>query len=434
MIVLLSALLIACTGTTELPAEPPVGTAAPVAPVAPPSPTPAPAPEPPADGIPTLAGAEHSEAWWVILSSKKEPGVPVPGVEALKSRSDVRLGRLQSSQFKGLMPCYEVVVAGTFAKKDEALALSAELKKTGLDHYVKNAGKFVGESEQLDAWCSAQLADAGAGHPSRWPTWGVDRAHVVLDVPADVAERLVAQAGKPKRLDDELFVAELNLEEAGAYKKGEAWRTGKLGDDGGVQDCVLDRFAVAWQGTPHFGWMEGDKSSPGCGEPELVGVLKCSETGGDVAWPLSRPVASLKTVEIGHDLEPLAMNALRKNAVYATARAEAETHGGEVKEEIVFNGWTDGKTLYVTASTKITTGEGYDLCGGEDFVAMVSGMIDSEGKVVVPFTAGSAYELKGVVVEDGQPQMVGEQFPNTRLIRGATADFTESRDYCDCPC
>ena len=109
---------------------------------------------------PRVDGAEYSEAWLVILASSAQPGETPAALATILAEPEAFPGatpiRLDSSRYKGLMPCFEVVAALATPEQATARALSEILRERGLDHYIKNTGRWVGERPAVEESCARQ--------------------------------------------------------------------------------------------------------------------------------------------------------------------------------------------------------------------------------------------------------------------------------------
>ena len=100
-----------------------------------------------------LTPDQRSNHWLVIVHSSKTEAEPyitaeyetstAPVIEKLRSAGITPMA-LNSSRYKQLMPCWNILIAGSSAKKSTARSLSRKLTAAGIDNYVKQAGKYVG--------------------------------------------------------------------------------------------------------------------------------------------------------------------------------------------------------------------------------------------------------------------------------------------------
>jgi len=420
------------------PEPAPAATPTPVAP----TPTPAPAPS---STAPRVDGPSYSDAFLVILASNTEADEDPPALATIAAdpilAAGTTLGRLDSSRFKGLMPCYDVVFAYAGSDRGEAFALSKLLTDKGVDNYVKRAGKWVGARPAVEAHCARQRAgDVGScGGGLRFAeSWG-GATFVALDLDESVSERALASQGARVSAggDDTAWVAPLTAQTVGDLSVGAAMNVG--GPDGGSTACAVKRFVALTRGTPHWGWFDGPRSAPGCGGEEVFAELDCGVEGvlaSADALPL-RGGPSGEYAPADGDLGQL----VRASSAYGPAATEAKANAGDVAvdEVVTARPWTLGDRALLEIDLWLKTNEGYDDCGGEDVNINVRGLVDAKTKaVVVPFQRASYAEWIGVLDADGDDRLevLSHSFPGVTTLHESTGDPRCSIDvpYCDCPC
>ncbi len=386
---------------------------------APPAATPEP---PPRAAYPRADGAAYSGKWLIILASNKEIGQHPQGAATLAS-SDLEheLVTLDSSQFKALMPCYEVIVARAFSDRGEAIAYSRQLTAAGIDNYPKNAGAYVGAQPQVEAYCAGERAEVAAACPGQVRLLaqvdGRSWAHLGLD-PAE-AQPLLASAPAPRALDEAKTAWEspLSVQHAGPWQQGQAVT---VYGDGSPQECTLTGFSVLTLGQPHFAWYDynDDHSAPACGSPEIYAQLSCR--GGVLMAPAG---AKEPVVYENKGEQPSQMSAiLGKLEGYEAFEAEVVAHadGREVFERHTLTVHEAEGREVAALHLVARTGEEY-LCGGPDLQVEGVALVDlHSGEVLLPIT-----ELYGVddlaVVDvdgDGVPEVLVSHFPSTTKVLG----------------
>lgn len=406
------------------------------------TPTPAPTPEPPPPpppAYPRANGADYSGQWLIILASNKELGQKPEGASLLEA-SDIehQLVTLDSSQFKALMPCYEVVVARSFADRKAAIAYSRQLTAAGIDNYPKNAGDYVGVQPGVEAYCAGERAEVAAACPGQvrmiTQVDGRSWAHLGLD-PA-LEEPLLASAPAPKALDESKSAWEspLSVEHAGPWKKGQAVA---VRGPGSAQECTITGFSALILGQPHFGWYEysDDQSTPGCGSPEVYAQLSCE--GGVLMAPAGGQ-EPLVYEDMGEDPSQLpAILAKLEGLDDLRAEAAPDVEGGmPLEEHTVMVHEAEGRRV---ASVHLDFRSGDDYwCGGPDVRTEAVALVDlGSGEVLLQ--PSRVFEVNGVMVvdvdDDGTPELMLDHFPSVTTILGAGGQVCEiSQEYCDCAC
>ena len=410
-----------------------------------------------------ISGEVYSEKWIVILGSY-ENNTDVPAsLSKLQAKPKLATGlaRIDSSEFKGLMPCYQVLIAGGFKSKKAARALHRKLKKIGVDAYFKNAGKWVGKLAKLQAYCKRR----GAKPPKvacgnlHWVERWDGRTFMQVPVEEPVFKRLTQNAPQTKPLGKsmEAWTAKLQNEVIGPYRTKTPFKL--YGQDASepVASCMLDHFVLLTRGTPHFGWMqmheeEGKKpKKPGCGEPALFAELKCNKSGQALFAVADghrgpRFYKKLQTVPGGGDQ---VVAALKKSATWQAALdmagKEARDQKRELKEQIATFAYRAGTRTVVLAKLSLVTGDGMTECGADDLRLDLRALVEVDprsGTVkreLLPLTETEQSTVKGVIDADGSGALylLETLFPNTtRLVPAdhAGAGCAIEYAFCDCPC
>lgn len=445
---LLAASLLACGGSTPAPQTP----EAPTAPATPDAPAPEATPDapPPATSMappaPRVDGPEYSDAWLVILASNSEPGPLPPAIDQLRSEDNTiagaQPGTLDSSRFKGLMPCYEVVFAYAGPDKAHALELSKDLKAAKIDNYVKNAGKYVGARPAVEAFCARQRegqttscpANVLLAHRER------DRVFVDLGLTGDVAERALASRSGPEAVvgpNGHNVAAPLGAQTLGGLSIGDSLHVAAA-SGGEMTACAVEEFVALTRGTPHWGWYDGPKDGPMCGNPEVFARLDCDLPDAALASraPLApRAVREVEAEPITDALIPLLQTSAAWKTAMGEARARAE--GETLEQERTFERWRLGDRELLVVDAWIKTGEGFDECGGGDVNLHVRGVVEN-GAIVVPFRDATYESWLGLLDlgGDGSLEVISYSFPSVTTIHRADGEPLCGAEiaYCDCPC
>ncbi len=412
--------------------------------------TPAPVEKPPVASqvhpSPRLDGPELSNAWLVILASNTEPNLDPPGLTKILSGDSqvvgARPGRLDSSRFKGLMPCYEVVVANATTDKGEALELSRQLKAEGIDHYVKNAGAYVGARPAVEAFCARQRAgdvSSCTGGLRMAERWG-GKVYVDLGLTGEVATRALSTAGTATSAsgDGAAWSAPLTAQTLGDLSIGDAVHVASAAD-GSPTTCAVSRFVALTRGTPHWGWGEQGRPGPACGVEEAFAELDCDHQDVTLASVKALPPRATTTGTSSPASDEFA-SALRASQAWTDAVAEAKgaADGEQVIEELTMTRWTLGDRELIQVDGWLRTGEGYDDCGGDDVNIVVRGVLASNGRTAVPFRIATYERWLGLldVDADGQLEVISRTFPSVTTIHRTNGEPMCSVEvaYCDCPC
>lgn len=433
-------ILLACSGSPDAPKAKkaaPAPAAAPAAPLPPP---------PPKESV-------YGDHYFVILSSKIEQGHEAPGLATIKAHPELAITpeRFPSTGFKGLMPCYEIVVAGALKEKAAATDLSAKLTALGVENYVKNAGAWVGARPELDDYCSA-LAKPAAG----------DAAVAVMEpglgariaIEEAVAAPLLAAAPPVKALgtDGNLWESSLPNKSVGSWTIGQ--KVAGLAADK-VLACKVTGFVAGVAGQPHFGWLQtegGPPSTPGCGEAALYMKVKCE--GGEPLLVLAEgrkgAIAALTPVVEATPgapapakkvKDPRAVWMAKPPAGVAKAKEAAKLAAAQqnVKPEHkwTFAEYNLGEAAYGLVRYEISSGQGNWMCGGDDIHEAVLGLIGADGKELVPMVSAPSEDVLGVfdTDDDGKPELLlHDQITGSRRLLSTTGERAWPRAYCDCAC
>jgi hypothetical protein len=364
--------------------------------------------------------------------------------------------RLDSSRFKGLMPCYEVVVALASQDKGAAGAVSAALDQRGFDNYLKNAGKWVGARPALEASCERMREGANNGCPSgaRFVEVWNGTAYLEVGADAEIVESAFANAPeeRPVGKDGLIWEATLPLRTVGDLTLGESVYVSTPGKAAPVQ-CSLERFVSLTRGVPHFGWAsrwpEEVSYEPGCGSSELFVRLDCSvpvpedsawsPLGTGLAWDAPGQMAVPVNEPVPATGDPL--RALESSEAWRLARAEAQREatdrGVALLAEITSQTWRLGATEYQLVGGRLYSGEGVVDCGGDDVNVRVQGLMSGDGaKPSVSFRDTSFEEWRGFFEGDSGLVVVAQSFPLVTQLFGSEGEEVCRVDvpFCDCGC
>jgi hypothetical protein len=431
-------LLLACGGAapTDAPpaSSPPATEAAPAAPTAA---TPAAAPS---GGVPAAHDPSiYADKWLVILASNKTPGQVPANIGKLPPA--LKPASLNSSRFKGLMPCYEIVVAGPPADKAAALAAVKQLKGLGVDSYAKPAGKYVKSDARVDAFCAGAEPVTTCPQSVRFARAVGGQSFLQVGLSPVEAERALAGIAAAKPIDEQkqAWTSKLAAQNLGGLSVGDAFTV--AGTAGASTACKVTGFVALTHGLPHFGWYEmGDPKKPGCGDPEVWAQLDCALPSDGLASPAGGAQATMpEPKEV--DATPF-VAALQGSGVWSKIHAEAEESAqlqGEALKasHTALEAQVGGRALVLVVST-LETRDGNDYCGADDVHRRLAGVVDAGSKEVVwPYQLVEGHQDPALVaLPDGGVGLSHGVFPSGRTVifahGGATC--TDEVAYCDCPC
>ncbi|MCK6503446.1 hypothetical protein L6R53_08625 [Myxococcota bacterium] len=418
---MLALLLLACSSGPT--AEPEAPAAAPAGPV------PAAAPAPAVPAPPAADPAAYGDKVLVILSSSLHPGAAPDGLALAAQEPGVALARLDSTAFKGLMPCYEIVVAGAFADVGAARELSSRLKARGVDHYLKPAGAWVGARPELDRACAARRSPPPVGGTVAF----VHGPGARLPFAPEIEAQAVATSPPLRPLDasGSAWSAPLTVHAM------EPWTVGDelpgIDASGRLVQCRLERFVKGVAGTPHWGWVQaGSMDAPGCGDEHLYAQVGCDAV---VVLPAgSRPQGALPrgpgSTEAPPDL-PVAWQ------LELGQRRSLAEEVGTVQVAWEVSPLRLGERDLRRVQVRLWTDEGDRYCGGEDFVWSAAGLLDAQGAAVLGLVETTGWQAGPVLAVEpgGEPLLyLVEELTGSQRLVGAALDLANEVPYCDCPC
>jgi hypothetical protein len=394
------------------------------------------APVAPADPAPLAADpARYGETWLVVVNSSRTPGELPESWDALVaiSRDGARPERLRSSEFKGLMPCYEIIVAAGIPDLAGARLLSEGLRVSGVDNYIKNAGTYVGPDPRIDEACQGPASvstDAVSIAASR-----AGALYLPLSLPDAVAERAMESAGAQAMLGDATtWSAPLTVQTIGDVSLGAAYSVIDLA--GEVQTCQVDGFVVLTDGEPHFGYyQEGDQSAPGCGQPRIHARLSCDAPDAALVVADGAPLPALLPIT-EPESAPLPEAARAHDSfqsLHRTLTGQAAERGAPLVEVSSAVGVSDSLRYL---QVRLMTGEGNNLCGGEDLNTTLYAVMDVQGGLVMPFVDMDWTRPVAVIQQGETFSWLSQDWTGSWELREAGGEILSQwyREYCDCGC
>jgi hypothetical protein len=387
-------------------------------------------------GAPRAKGSDLSERWLIILDSEGDMAKRTDRLSKL-AKLDVKKEplTLSSTEFKGLMPCFDVLIASHFADRKEAIAYSKKLTAAGVGNYPKNAGKYVGKQPAVEAYCAQGRASSSCGGGLYLAVSHADRTFVDIGLGEIEAARALEAAPKPRSIEGPgVWEQPLAAIKLGALKQGDALTV--QGGAGKAARCKVKGFSALTRGTPHFSATDAGK--PACGEPRVFAELDCSVNGAAVAWSAGAKVEVARRVDLKTGQEPFPVDE-RLLAGAKAARADGEAHakeqGAPLAEESFDQRWSVGGKVYRHGHVRLKTGAGFAECGGPDFRRHLDGW-SVDDRVLSPLSEGHGRGTRAVLLVDGEPLEVYSELFGDRAVRSLTGDdrCRLPLPFCDCGC
>ena len=231
------------------------------------------------------ANDQRSDHWLVIVhSSKLRLNLRHPR-KAHRSGDQKRSAgfspiALNSSRYKQLMPCWKILIAGSSAKKSTARALSKKLTASGIDNYVKQAGKYVGADPRIDRMCNnaaQQVPD------SPYAIAQTSNGGVLVRIPVrePTLQHLIERYDQTLREQDrygyELWMEKLPVETVDAARAGQNFQVLALRQGAEPQSCSVEHFVLAEEGVS-VGYpdeVDGKKPALPVARAQVYAFLSC---------------------------------------------------------------------------------------------------------------------------------------------------------------
>jgi hypothetical protein len=398
--------------------------------------------------------AAYGDKWLVILSSSRQKGEEPKSLDTLRKHPDLgtNLERLSSSQFRGLMPCFEIVVARAFADQNEAKAFSKRLKKLAVDNYVKNAGSYVGVRDELERYCERPPTRGAGCGDAHWVERHGERTFMMLPSDPVMLDRISVQARPPKMLDGDhrVWISPLSSKQIGAYRIGQTYEVRESHSDA----CSITRFALLTRGTPHFSYLQNAQNepptAPGCGSPELFAELDCAVSGDDLTFPRGGKVTRYSNNGPRGSLVEPVLAALRRSAspvtldnAYTTAQRGAAERKAELREYQDVHLFETDQRRVGLYTLSLQTGEGLTDCGADDVRIDLAALVELSADYEVTSVLMPAREMSETISDildvgaDGSLELVLEtKFPHSRELLPVSGGpyCGVVVPFCDCGC
>ncbi len=387
------------------------------------------------------AESRFAEKYLVILTQGGQLAVSSDVVQRLPVDRDTAV--LSSSDFANLKPCLTVTVAHAFAEKPAAVKYLANLKKKGLEGYLKRSGRYVPNDAKRARHCELQRTRQASAETPRFVYVAGAQTFVRLDGLAEVKVR-----------DDEqvynLARAPLQGDPSGALKKGA--RFDLLDGFGGTTECVVDGFEALLREEPG-GSFDADGPAvpspfhtPRCGTIEPWARVQCASPVAvpAVAVPHGQGADVYRMVE-QPDLEARTRKRFQASAEVLEARREGtraatQSHPFSFSDSVRTLRATQGQGAVVVWSGLAITGEGNDQCGNDSFhrepmVAFFFTRPDADPVVIYRASderarAAGAFQL----LSDGDITLMLDSPNGPQLISGGRVIANDVIAFCGCGC
>ncbi len=423
-------------------------------------PEPVAAPDGPELPLPPMAvdPTQLSDRFLVILASSATPGTTPDSLAALAGEPELlaAVSRASSSWFDGLMPCYEITVAGAFEYRRQATALARQLDGLGVESYVKQAGRYLGPQAVVQDWCSSdhQALSEGCGQ-ARFAEVHDGKAWLWLPQDQLVIDRALEGSPEPQPLGGlEAWSSPLSAQTIDPHKVGEAWKLYAPGSATSVGRCKVQGFTAITRGQPHFGYLQQDPAptAPGCGGPEIFARLSCKDPPDEplLALPAVHPepllytaLAPLRDIDLEDDAKVIVGRSPAFRPTFERARAEAERRSMPLQQLVTLRGFVARQQKVLLVQVTLQTGDGEIWCGSDDVREELAAVFEwtqegSIGAEIVPFHNLDMAEIIGLIDldADGVPELFQRRWPDEIQLVGGGGEqrCTAPKAYCDCPC
>jgi hypothetical protein len=399
-----------------------------------------------------------SDKFLVILASSDQPRHMPESLIILADHPQLmaQVQRSSSSWFQGLMPCFEITTIGAFEYRRQATALARQLDALGVDNYVKQAGRYVGSQQVVQAWCESEHSTVTAGCGDVHFAEVYDgKAWMLLPQDPVVIERALEGSPAPQPLGGlRAWSSPLGAETIDPYSRGQSWKLYAPGAAKALGKCKIESFAAITRGQPHWGYLEQqpEPTEPGCGSPELFARLSCKEPvdepllalPADHADPvLYTELAPLRNIELEDDVKAMVARTPAFGPAFAQAREDAEERMMPLQQLVTLRGFVAPGRKVLLVLITLQTGDGVVWCGADDVRVELAGVYewtqdDGLGAELVPFHSIELAEVLGLIDidADGVPELLQRRWPHElELFRvGQEQACSAPQDYCDCPC
>jgi hypothetical protein len=404
-------------------------------------------------GHPTITesdGKSMDNHWLVILGAMDDQGALPKGWEntsAKLTQQGIKPVATWSSYFKGLMPCWNILVGGSFATKQEAKTLTQKLKKAGINNYFKHAGKFVGKDPRVEQACQRQatfMDRALAFFPVvQWD----NRALIPVAAGEAIVERALVKAGPQRAVDGnrQVWLSNLIPLSVGNLNVGQRIITQSTSPGAPPRPCKIKRFVSLTWGQPHFSWQNGNHTEPGCGKPQVMAQLDCELRGEGTVAMAYFPGTTLsiqgildpQSFDVKAPLDQHSISGLPSQPKVEALRKAGQDHANDQGEALKSQFKMDplGSDSDTLQHVRYFTGEAWTNCGGDDFDQRLSAVIRN-GKLSSNWIDTTWDTIQAVIEHDAKSYLlittaygsIGLQDQSGQTVTGI------NRMFCDCEC
>jgi|GEM_PF-4957400 len=403
-------------------------------------------------GLRQTDGRQFDNHWLVILGALDKDGNP-PKNWATTEHKLAKLGgqatATWSNYFKGLMPCWNIIVGKSFANESDAQAFTKKLKKAGINNYYKHAGKFVGKDPRVERACKG-TEQASVRKIPFFPLVQFDgHALAPVTAPQPILARAMEKATNERPVDEarHAWIRELIPLKIGDFSIGKVVRVYE-GDGQKTKNCKVQRFVSLTWGTPHFSWRaeRGELGESGCGTPQVMAKLDCGFGNegeftvgviGDENLRVTSIQDSFVIATKGEKQSPR-HEKLLKSTKLAQAKKRAQNHAREQETEVktFFKSNAIGSSQRIIQHVSFLTGHGDTTCGGDDFYQRLTSVLDENGHPEFEFLETEYEAIDSYIQFDNKDYFLIQGQFGAMSIRASNGKnlVSISKAFCDCEC
>ncbi|MEE2904649.1 MAG: hypothetical protein VYC39_20130 [Myxococcota bacterium] len=403
-------------------------------------------------GLRQTDGRQFNDHWLVILGALDKDGNPPKDWAATENKLAKLGGQATatwSNYFKGLMPCWNIIVGKSFAKKADAQAFTKKLKKAGINNYYKHAGKFVGKDPRVERACKG-TEQASVRKIPFFPLVQFDGyALAPVTAPQPILARAMEKATNERPVDEarHAWIRDLIPLKIGDFSIGKRVRVFQS-DGQETKSCKVKKFVSLTWGTPHFSWRaeRGELGESGCGTPQVMAKLDCGFGNegefavgamGDDNLQVTPIQDSFVIAMKGEKMSPRHESLLRSTAL-TKAKRRAQNHAREQEAEVktFFNSLTIGASQQTVQHVSFLTGHGDTTCGGDDFYQRLTSVLDENGQPKFEFFETEYEAIDSYIQFDNKDYFLIQGQFGAMSVRASNGKnlVSISKAFCDCEC
>lgn len=389
---------------------------------------------------------ELAEQYVVIVATAKQPEMPeIPDLPEGFSAQ-----RISSSEYRGLKPCQNVVIADSFTLKHEALAAEILLQKAGISTQVRNTGVYVGENSTLDEYCTQKP-----------PQNSCQDLHFVLNYAGQswmkLDYSLPQPLSNPKPLEGrQTWITQLSSSQLGNYNKGNTYTVYNPTLGKRLGKASIKSFAALTRGHPHNYYLSLQEDSkptePGCGEPEAFAKLSIETITKDpgIALPTNSKPPKLfvpKGPLADVVLEAQAKRVMQESEAFREELGKAQALANiqnEPLQMLVDLELFEGTENLLLIKGVLLTNDGSQLCPPQDVKVNLVAVYDINkenndrlilGTQKLPFIKinGSVEAILDLNADNSLELMI-KSWPDKHTIIGKDLNCQMETTWCQSPC